>query len=173
MRCKHGCEVPFISYYDHNEPVNCWNCKQSTSKAKMKNPDEELIFKIKEENQSKTNVNLELTIENFNLQKKIGNYYDLLKILNVKTAFDNKLKKLQEKLVIKQTQSSLIERMIEEFNRGDTIETIEKQIHDTKTELFNYFHDFEEFILRKRKEHEELDTSLEFNSVNKEVEFFV
>jgi len=179
LRCPNGCEVPFTSYYNHhlncdkvlNEiPINCWNCKKKSKCSIMKKPSEDHIIQLKQENKIKKGKTEEDCIDTLNLRKKIENYYDLIKILDKKSFFDLKIKKLNEQLVAKENLRDLIKKMTEELNKGDSIQNLEKQISDTQVELFNYLQDFEEFILRKKIEHEELNTSLTFDNVNKEIE---
>jgi len=112
LRCKYGCEVPFLSYemhvrHSHKDDIKCWNCEKISNKNSIKQVKEDNSkVKIKELIKTITTKEEQILILNNDLEQKNKELFELKS--RIASLVDNKNKeKERESLILKAKNEDL------------------------------------------------------------------
>jgi len=140
LKCKKaGCTVPLSEAYFHAKNCNtteldidCWSCHGKASSRTIK-INEKKRTEIKELNlkshSNQNNISLE------EMREKIYGYQTIDNIETDRRIDEVKVKELTKKIIIKETTLAMIQKLEKEFNRGESLEELKKQLEESTKQV--------------------------------------
>jgi len=176
LRCKFGCELPFTSYSSHfdtcdksksDKELKCWNCNSNSYETRIRVKSEENLVNIKTENLISKIKNTEDSIQTLDIKEKGLQLKEKLEIQTNKSFFDNQILSLEKALNEKITIKNTIEKLIKEFEKGESISELNDKIDKLKLQQENSIKTIVDSFSTNYKEKE-----LKLNALKNQLERF-